>query len=132
MALLIDIIDMRRGRPTSHKQNSFKSNKLLCLLDLRRSSLGRLRVEPHDHKSEEPANNRPQSRNPNPTATNPPASGVLIVSEVADSDLMFLFDIGKERSLVVNTEGEDSVLVGDGEARAIYSAVLCAAGWSEV
>lgn len=106
-------------------------HKLLCLLNLRHSSLGRLRIKPHDYKSEEPSNNRPKPRNPDPTATNSPAAWVLIVGEVADSNFMLFLNIGEEWPLVVNAKGEDTVLIWNSEARAIYSAVLCAAGRGE-
>lgn len=49
------------------------------------------------------------------------------MGEVADGDLMLFHDIGEERALVVDAEGEDSMLVGKGKSSAVHSAVFRAA-----
>lgn len=103
---------------------------LLRLLVLRRSSR-RLTVKPHDHKSKESSNHRPQASNPDPTAADSPAARILIVRIVANGDFMLLFDVGEERALVVNAEREDSVLIGDGESCAVDGAVFRPAGGLE-
>lgn len=113
---------------------SFKNsihNKLLRLLLFRRSSRRRLRIEPDHDKSKEAANNRPQASDPRPTTADLPASGIFIVGIVADSHLMLLFNVGEERPLVVDAEGEDAMLVWNREAGAIYSAVFGPAGWGQ-
>ena len=54
------------------------------------------------------------------------------MSIVADSYLVLLLDIGEEGTLVVDTEGEDTVLVGDGELGAVDGAVFRLGGRLEV
>lgn len=44
---------------------------------------------------------------------------------VADGDFVFLFNVGEEGTLVIYTEGEDSVLVRDSELGAKDGAVCC-------
>jgi hypothetical protein len=53
------------------------------------------------------------------------------VSKVADSDFVLFVDVGKEGTLVVDTEGEDTVLVGKSERCAVDCAVLCAGSGCE-
>ena len=43
---------------------------------------------------------------------------------VANGDFMLFFDVGEKRTLVVNAEREDSVLIGDGESCAVDGAVF--------
>lgn len=47
------------------------------------------------------------------------------MSVVADGHLVLLFDVGEKGTLVINAEGEDSVLVGNHEACAVDSAGFC-------
>lgn len=98
----------------------------LRLLIIQRSSW--LRIEPHNYKSKESPNNRPQSSNPHPTAADPPAARILVVCKVADGHFVLFLDVGQERPLVVDAEREDAMLVGNRETGAIYGAVLCPAG----
>lgn len=44
---------------------------------------------------------------------------------MADCDLVLFFDVAEEWTIVVDAEGEDTVLIGDGELGAVDSAVLC-------
>lgn len=50
---------------------------------------------------------------------------------VANGDFTLFFDVGEERTLVVNAEREDSMLIGDGEPRAVDGAVFRPEGGSE-
>lgn len=50
------------------------------------------------------------------------------MSEVADGHLVLFLDVGEEGALVVDPEGEDTVLVRDGKLRAVDGAVLGAGG----
>lgn len=101
----------------------------LFILRCRRRWLG---VKPHHNKSKESGNHRPQAANPDPTAADFPAARVFIVSVVADGDFMLFFNVGEEGALVVNTVGKDSVLIGDGKACAVYSAIFGSAGWLQI
>lgn len=92
---------------------------LLSLLEL----IGhRGRVEPDNHESQESSNYRPKTGNPYPAAGNSPAARVLVVREVAVGNLKLLLDGGQEGTLVVDAEGEDSVLIGSHELSAEHSA----------
>lgn len=51
---------------------------------------------------------------------------------VADSHLVLFLDVGEEGTLVVNTEGEDTVLVRNDELSAVDSTVFCLSGRLEV
>ena len=54
------------------------------------------------------------------------------MSIMADSHLVLLLNVGEEGTLVVDTEGEDTVLVGDGELSAVDGAVFRLGGRLEV
>lgn len=96
-------------------------HSLLRLLVLSRSRRW-LRVEPYNNKEKESANHRPETSDPDPSAANSPAAGVLVVRVMADGNFVLLLDVGEEGTLVVDTEGEDSMLVRNGEACAVHSA----------
>lgn len=102
-------------------------HSLLRLLVLSRSR-GWLRVEPYNNKEKESADHRPETSDPDPSAANFPAAGVLVVRVMADGDFVLLLDVGEEGTLVVDTEGKDSMLIGDDEARAVHSAVFRSEG----
>lgn len=51
---------------------------------------------------------------------------------VTDSDFVLLFDVGEEWTLVVHTEGENAVLIGNGKARSVDGAVFRATNWLEI
>jgi hypothetical protein len=101
---------------------------LLCLEFRQR----RRRIQPHKYKGQETGNNRPKSANPNPTTRDPPASWPLVMRVVSNSDFMFLFYVAEERSLVVDAEGENAMLVWDGEGGAVDGAVFGHRGCCEV
>ena len=84
----------------------------------------RLTIKPDDDESHKAGNNRPQTCNPNPATADLPAARVLIVREVADGDFVPFVDVGEERTLVVDVEGEDPVLVRKSERGAVDCAVL--------
>jgi hypothetical protein len=108
-----------------NKQYSIMHTDLLRLLKL----VGhRGRIKPNNNESQKSTNNRPKTGNPNPTATNGPAARVLIVSKVADSDLVLLLDVGEERTLVVDAEREDTVLIGGHKLGAEHGARFGSAG----
>jgi len=105
-------------------------HSLLGLLVLRRSRRW-LRVEPYNHEKKESGNHRPETSDPDPSAADFPAAGVLVVCVMADSNFVLLFDIGEEGTLVVDAEGKDSMLIGDSEARAVHSAGFRSESWLE-
>lgn len=82
------------------------------LLSLLKLVCDRRRVKPDNHKRQKSSNHRPKTSNPDPTASDNPATRIFVVGEVADGDLVLLLDSGEERSLIVNTEREDTVLIG--------------------
>lgn len=73
--------------------------------------LGRLTVQPHPHKQHKAPNDGPQSCNPRPRRTNPPASWPLIVREVPYRNLSSFLEVREEGTLVVDFEGEDAMLI---------------------
>lgn len=101
--------------------------RLLELVGRRR----RRRVQPHDHKGQEASDHRPQTGDPHPASADSPAACVLVVRIVAHGHLVLLLDVGEEGSLVVDTEGEDAVLIRRDELGAEYSARFSATSWLE-
>lgn len=102
------------------------------LLSLLKLISHRGRVEPDNDESQKSSNHRPKTGNPYPAAGNSPAARVLVVGEVAVSHLVLLLDGGEEGTLVVDAEGEDTVLIGSHELRAEHSAGIGTAGGLEV
>lgn len=90
-----------------------------------------LGVEPYNNKEKESADHRPETSDPDPSAANSPAAGVLVVRVMANGNFVLLLDVGEEGTLVVDTEGKDSMLVGDGEACAVHSAGFRSERWLE-
>lgn len=86
------------------------------------------RVKPDEDESQESSNHRPQTGDPDPAGADGPTARVLIVRKVAHGDLVLLLDVGEERPLVVDAEGEDAVLVRRHELSAEHGAGLRAAG----
>lgn len=104
--------------------NAYTVNKnLLSFLKLVRHRGG---VEPDDHESKEPSDDCPKTGDPNPAAGDNPAARELIMSEMADGDLMLLLDSGEKGPFVVDTEREDTVLIGCHELGAKDGAGICA------
>jgi hypothetical protein len=82
------------------------------LLRLLHALLRGLTIKPHRNKRHPPRHSDPNTANPDPSATNLPAAGPLVVRKVADGDLPLLVDVGDEGAAVVDAEVEDAVLVG--------------------
>ena len=87
--------------------------------------VGRLTPQPHTHKSHPPGNRDPYTGNPDPSSTDLPAAWPFIMSEMPDRYFPFYVHIGEERSLVVDAEGEDTMLVRQSEGTAEDSAIKC-------
>ena len=87
--------------------------QLLRLLGL---GLIRLAVEP-DSDEDQPASGRDtDTSNPGVCTADDETAWPLIVSKVADSDGALLVDVAEERTLVVDDEVEDAMLIGYGKA----------------
>lgn len=99
----------------------------ITLLSLLKLVCHRRRVKPDDNERQESSNHRPKTSNPNPAAGDNPTTGIFIVSEVADGDLVLLLDGGEERTLVVDAEREDTVLIGGHELSTEDGASISAA-----
>lgn len=86
------------------------------LLRLLSFGLIRLAVEP-DSDEDQPASGRDaNTSNPGVGTADDKTAWPLIVSKVADSDGALLVDVAKERTLVVDDEVEDTMLIRHGEA----------------
>lgn len=96
------------------------------LLSLLQLVSHRGRVKPDNDESQESSNHRPQTGNPDPSASDGPAAWVLVVRKVADGDLVLLLNGGEEGPLVVDTEGEDTVLIRGHELSTEHSAGISA------
>jgi hypothetical protein len=103
--------------PSSTNPNNTLS-KPHTLLRLLNTLLGGLTIKPHRDKRHPPGHSNPNTPNPDPSATNLPAAGPLVVRKVADGDLPLLVDVGDEGAAVVDAEVEDAVLVGGFEGDA--------------
>lgn len=101
------------------------------LLSLLKLVSHRGRVEPDNDKSQKSSNHRPKTGNPYPTASDSPTARVLVVRKVAVGDLMLLLDGGEEWTLVVDAEGEDTVLIRGHELSGEHSAGIGAVGGLE-
>lgn len=108
--------------------NNFLLHKLLQPL-IRHGA--RLAVKPDDDEAHKTSNDRPQACNPNPAAANLPAARVLIVGKVADGDFVLFVHVCEERTLVVDSEREDTVLIGKSERSAVDCAILRAGSGCE-
>ena len=82
-----------------------------------------LTIQPYRHKRQKPTDHAPETCNPDPATGDLPTSRPLIVSEVSYCDLALLLDCRQERTLIVDFEGEDAVLVWQGKGRAKDGAV---------
>lgn len=86
---------------------------LLRLLGL---GLIRLAVEPDSDKDQPASGCNTDTSDPGVGTADYETAGPLVVSKVADSDGLLLVDVAEERTLVVDDEVEDTVLIGHGEA----------------
>ena len=87
--------------------------------------VGRLTPQPHTHECHPPSNRDPHTGNPDPTSTDLPATWPFVVSEMPDCYFSFYVHVGEERSLVVDAEGKDAMLVRQSEGTAENSAIKC-------
>lgn len=101
------------------------NTSLLGLLDLISHRGG---VEPDNDKCQETSNHRPQTGDPHPTTSDGPAARVFVVRKVTHGNLVLLLNVGEERTLVVHTEREDTVLIGNSELGAVHSTGLSTDG----
>ena len=85
--------------------------------------VGRLTPQPHTQKCHPPGNRNPYPGNPDPTSTDLPAAWPFVVSEMPDCYFPFYVHVGEERSLVVDAEGENAMLVRQSEGTAENSAI---------
>lgn len=112
-----DILKKARHNASHAQRNSIylheTSLTILLVYNISRKSLFDLfrlrsrhrgRIKPHKHKRDEPSNNGPKARDPYPTASNLPASGVLVVRKVADCDFVLFFNVGQEWAEIVDAE----------------------------
>lgn len=100
--------------------------QLLRLLSL---GLLRLAVEPDSDEDQPTSGRDANASNPGVGTADDEAAWPLIVSKVADSDGALLVDVAKERTLVVNNEVEDTMLIGYGEASLEDGAVGSRLDW---
>jgi hypothetical protein len=87
--------------------------RLLRLLGL---GLIRLAVEPDSYKDQPASGCDANTSDPGVGAADDETAWPLIVSKVADSDGALLVDVAEERTLVVDDEVENTMLIGHGEA----------------
>jgi hypothetical protein len=85
---------------------------------LRLLSLGliRLAVEPDSDEDQPASGCNANTSDPGVCTADDETARPLIVSKVADSDGALFVDVAEERTLVVDDEVEDTVLIGHGEA----------------
>jgi len=95
---------------------------LLRFLPLR-PLIRRFTPQPQRNKSKPPHDRDPDTRYPDPSPTDPPASRPLVMCKMSDCNRRLLVHVGQERSLVVDAEREDSVLIWQGERGAEDGAV---------
>lgn len=88
----------------------------------------RLAVEPNSDEDQPASGRNADTSDPGVSATDDETAWPLIVSKVADSDSALLVDVAQERTLVVDDEVEDTMLVGHGEGSAENGAVGSARG----
>ena len=87
--------------------------------------VGRLTPQPNTHKSHPPGDCNPYTGNPDPSSTDLPAAWPFVVSEMPDCYFSFYVHVGEERSLVIDAEGKDTMLVRQSEGAAEDSAIKC-------
>lgn len=98
------------------------SQGLLCLFAFS-FLVRRFAVQKYPHKCHPSSDCYPDACNPNPTSTDLPASRILVVRKMANSNFTLDFHIRKERPFVVDFEREDPVLIGSCEGSAKDGAV---------
>ena len=102
----------------------FRRTSLLHFLPLA-LLVSRLAPQPNTHKSYPSGNCNPHARNPDPTCTNLPTAWPFVVSEMSDRHFPFDIHVGQERSLVIDAERKDAMLIWKLERTAEDSAVGC-------
>lgn len=90
-----------------------------------------LTVQPQDDEQYKSSNDAPQSADPGPGSGDCPRPRPLVMRKVPDSDLVSLLNGSQKRSLVVDFEGENAVLIRRGERCAVDSAVISPNGRNE-
>ena len=86
----------------------------LCFLE---GSLPRARLapQPHCHECDPSSGRHPNAGNPDPSTADKPASWIFVMGKMPDSYFLLVFDIGKERALIVDFKSKDTMLVGGRE-----------------
>ena len=79
---------------------------------------GRFTPQPQPYKSYPASNCNPYTRDPHPTCTDSPASRPFVMCKMSYRDFFLDVNISHERSFVVNSKREYSVLVGKSEGSA--------------
>jgi hypothetical protein len=86
---------------------------LLRLLGL---GLIRLAVEPDSDEDQPASGCNTNASDPGVGTADDETARPLVVSKVADSDGLLLIDVAEERTLVVDDEVKDTMLIGNGKA----------------
>ena len=92
----------------------------------------RLTPEPNSHKRHPAHHCNPNSGDPYPSATDHPTSRPFVMGEMSNSHLFLHINICQKGTFVVDAEGEDAVLVGEGESCAEDGAIGGGRYWLEV
>ena len=83
----------------------------------------RFAVKPDAHKGQPCRHCNPNTCNPCPPSSDPPAARILVMSEMPDGYFSLNVDICKKRSLVVDTKGENAMLIRRLERSTVKSTV---------
>ena len=87
--------------------------------------VGRLAPQPDTHKSHPPRDCNPNTGNPDPTCTDLPAAWPFVVSEMSHRYFPLYIHVGEKRSLIVDAERKDAMLVWKLEGTAEDGAIGC-------
>ena len=85
--------------------------------------VSRLTPQPYTHKSHPPGNRDPYTSNPYPTSTDLPAPWPFVMSKMSNRYFPLYVHIGKEWSLVIDSERKDAMLVWKLERSTEYGTV---------
>lgn len=125
----ISLLDHHTGVNVPFTYNTCAKPRLLRLLH---ALLGRYAVKPKSNECQPPSDGDPDATNPNPSTANLPTPRPLVVSKVPDCNLPLLIDVCDERSAVVDTEIEDTVLVRGLEVNAEEGGVRGFGNWRKI
>lgn len=116
-------VSLNKSQFTVHNTNTLLNHtSLLHFLPLA-LLISRLTPQPDTHKRHPPGNRNPYTSNPHPPSTNLPAARPFIVSEMPNRHFSLYINIGQKRSLVIDAERKDAMLVWKLKCRAKNGAV---------